>query len=45
MLMMSNSKPEVEQVIEELATLNINWNLRLNKKMSVILTSEDLPEI
>ena len=45
MLVMSNSKPEVEQVVEELATLNINWNLRLNKKKSEILISEDLPEI
>ena len=45
MLVMSNSKPEVEQVVEELATININWNLRHNKKKSEILTSEDLPEI
>ena len=45
MLVMSNSKPEVEQAIEELATLNTNWNLRLNKKKSEILTNEDLQEI
>ena len=45
MLVMSNSKSEVEQAIEELATLNTNWNLRLNKKKSEILTSEDLPDI
>jgi hypothetical protein len=45
MLVMSNSQPEIEQVIEELATLNTNWNLRLNKKKSEILTKEDLPEI
>ena len=45
MLVMSNSQPEIEQVIEELATLNINWNLRLNKKKSEILTNEDIPEI
>ena len=44
-LVMSNSKSEVEQAIEELATLNTNWNLRLNKKKSEILTNEDLPEI
>jgi hypothetical protein len=31
--------------VEELATLNQNWNLRLNKKKSEILTNEDLPEI
>jgi hypothetical protein len=31
--------------VEELTTLNQNWNLRLNKKKSEILTKEDLPEI
>ena len=45
MLVMSNSQPEIEQVIEELATLNTDWNLRLNKKKSEILTKEGLPEI
>ena len=45
MLVMSNSQPEIEQVIEELATLNTDWNLRLNKKKSEILTKEELPEI
>ena len=42
---MSNSQHEIEQVVEELTTLNQNWNLRLNKKKSEILTKEDLPEI
>jgi hypothetical protein len=42
---MSNSQHEIEMVVEELATLNTNWNLRLNKKKSEILTGEDLPEI
>ena len=28
-----------------MATLNTDWNLRLNKKKSEILTSENLPEI
>jgi hypothetical protein len=28
-----------------LATLNNDWNLRLNKKKSEILTNEDIPEI
>ncbi len=37
MLMKSNSQPEVEQAIEVLGTLKINWNLRLNKKKSLIL--------
>ena len=32
-------------MIEELAKLNVNWNLRLNKKKSEILTSENLQEI
>jgi hypothetical protein len=45
MLVMSNSQHEIEMVVEELATLNTNWNLRLNKKKSEILTGEDLPEI
>jgi len=45
MLVMSNSQPEVEQVVNELTKLSNNWNLRLNKKKSEILTSEDLPEI
>jgi len=31
--------------VEELTTLSQNWNLRLNKKKSEILTNEDLPEI
>ncbi len=31
--------------MEELTILNQNWNLRLNKKKSEILTKEDLPEI
>jgi hypothetical protein len=45
MLVMSNSQPEVEQVVNELTKLSNNWNLRLNKKKSEILTNEDLPEI
>jgi hypothetical protein len=32
-------------VVEELAKLNFDWNLRLNKKKSEILTNEDIPEI
>ena len=45
MLVMSNSQPEVDQVVSELSKLSNDWNLRLNKKKSEILTSEDLPEI
>jgi hypothetical protein len=40
MLVMSNSQSEIEMVVEELATLNNNWNLRLNKKKSEIFTAE-----
>jgi hypothetical protein len=32
-------------IISELAKLQDNWNLRLNKKKSEILTGENLPEI
>ena len=45
MLVMSNSQPEVEQVVNELTKLSNDWNLRLKKKKSEILTSEGLPEI
>ena len=45
MLVMSNSQSEIEMVINELATLNVRWNLRLNKKKSEILTGEKLAEI
>ena len=45
MLVMSNNQHEVEMVISELAKLQDDWNLRLNKKKSEILTGENLPEI
>ena len=45
MLVVSNSQHESEQVVNELTKLSNDWNLRLNKKKSEILTSEDLPEI
>ena len=32
-------------VIEELAKLSLQWNLRLNRKKSEILTNENLTEI
>ena len=32
-------------IVGELANLQDNWNLRLNKKKSEILTGESLPEI
>ena len=45
MLLMYNSKQEVEDVINELASLELNFNLHLNKKKSEILTGEDLEDI
>ena len=45
MLVMSNSKPEVEMIVGELATLQQRWSLRLNKKKSEILTGEKEEEI
>jgi retron-type reverse transcriptase len=45
MLVMSNNQHEVEMIVNELAKLTSNWNLRLNKKKSEILTSENLTEI
>ena len=45
MLVMSNSQSEIEMIVSELANLESNWNLRLNKKKSEILTGENLPEI
>jgi len=42
MLLMSNSKQEIEEVISELASLELNFNLRLNKKKSEVLTAEDV---
>ena len=44
MLVMSNNQHEIEMIVSELATLQDNWSLRLNKKKSEILTREDLPE-
>jgi len=45
MLLMTNSKEELIELIEELAHLGIKWNLRLNKKKSEILTREKLEEV
>jgi hypothetical protein len=35
----------VEMIVNELAKLQLEWNLRLNKKKSEILTNENLTEI
>ena len=45
MLLMSNSKQEIEEVISELASLELNFNLRLNKKKLEVLTGEAVDEI
>ena len=45
MLVISNSKTEVEIIVGELANLQQRWNLRLNKKKSEILTGEKEEEI
>ncbi len=45
MLVMTNSKGDLSFIINELDKLEQNWNLRLNKKKSEILTHENLNEI
>ena len=40
MLVMSNSQVEIEQIINELTSLQVKWNLKLNKRNSELLTSE-----
>ena len=45
MLLMSNSRTEVEEIINELASLELSYNLRLNKKKSEIPNADDAEEI
>ena len=40
MLVMSSQKGEIDKAITELASLQLKYNLRLNKKKSEILTTE-----
>jgi hypothetical protein len=40
MLVMSNNIHEIEQIINKLTSLQVKWNLKLNKKKSEILSSE-----
>ena len=40
MLIMSNQKSEIEEAINGMASLQMKYNLRLNKKKSEILTSQ-----
>ena len=45
MLVMTNSKPELEQIIKEFSQLQIQRNLKLNKRKSEILTEGGGEEI
>ena len=45
MLVMSNSQGEIEQIINELTSLQVRWNLKLNKRKSEILTGEEIEEV
>ena len=45
MLVMSNQKGEIEKAINEMTSLQDNYNLRLNKKKSEILTAEKVEHI
>jgi hypothetical protein len=42
---MTNSKPELEEIVNEFASLQAKWNLKLNKKKSEILTEGEGGEI
>ena len=45
MLVMSSQKGEIVQAISELASLQLKYNLRLNKKKSEILSAEKEDQI
>ena len=45
MLILTNSKTEMTQAIQELDNLSGEWNLRLNKAKSQVLTEEKLEDI
>ena len=45
MLIMTNSKAEMTQAIQELDSLSGAWNLRLNKAKSQVLTEDKLEDI
>ena len=42
MLILTNSKAEMTQAIQELEGLNGAWNLRLNKAKSQVLTEDPI---
>ncbi len=45
MLVMTNNQSELTMIIDELGKLQQQWNLRLNKRKSEILTKEDSKEV
>ena len=45
MLILTNSKAEMAQAIQELDNLSGVWNLRLNKAKSQVLTEENVSDI
>ncbi len=45
MLVMTRDRGELEIIVNELSSLSENYNLRLNKKKSEILTLEKAEEI
>ena len=45
MLVMTNNQSELTMIIDELVKLQQQWNLRLNKRKSEILTKEDIQEV
>ena len=45
MLLLTNSRQDLEQMIQELEGLNTEWNLRLNKDKSQVLTKDTITSI
>jgi hypothetical protein len=45
MLVMTDNQNELAMIIDELSKLEQQWNLRLNKKKSEILTKEKVQEV
>ena len=45
MLVMTNNQNELAMIIDELMALEQQWNLRLNKKKSEVLTKESISEV
>jgi Reverse transcriptase (RNA-dependent DNA polymerase) len=45
MLILTDSKAEMEEAIKELSKLEARWNLKLNKKKSQVITKDTTPDI